>query len=137
MNDIPTVAEFMDKEFTKLSPELPLKEAVNILIKKQLLAALVVDNNETLVGILSEKDCLKILLQKAYSKRPWGMVKDYMHEIPAAAMPSEMPATEAASILIGHKSRRFPVVENGKLVGQITRRDLLRGMHTQLFGQDK
>ncbi len=134
MNDVPTVADFMDKEFTRFSPEMPLKEAVNALIKKKLLAALVIDSNDVLVGIFSEKDCLKILLQKAYNQRPWGTVKSYMHEIPAANMPSDMPATEAASILIGHRSRRFPVVENGKLVGQLTRRDLLRGMHTKLFG---
>ena len=136
MNDVPTVADFMDKEFTKLGPDMPLKEAVNILVKKKLLAALVIENGDTLVGIFSEKDCLKLLLHKAYSQRPWGAVKDYMHEVPAA-MPSTMPATEAASILIGHRSRRFPVVDDGKLVGQITRRDLLIGMHKKLFSKEK
>jgi len=136
MNDVPTVADFMDKNFTAFSPDMPLKEALNILIKKKLLAALVIDSGDKLAGILSEKDCLKILLHKAYDQRPWGVVRDYMHEVPAA-MPSTMPATEAASILIGHRSRRFPVVDDGKLVGQITRRDLLIGMHTKLFGKEK
>ncbi|NQU64969.1 MAG: CBS domain-containing protein [SAR324 cluster bacterium] len=134
MNKIPIVADFMDREFTKFSPDMPMKEALNILIKKKLLAALVVDKNGKLIGIFSEKDFLKILLHKAYNQRPWGLVKDQMHEAPDA-IPSTMPTTEAAEILVAHKSRRLPVVDNGKLVGQITRRDLLRGMHLELFGK--
>lgn len=134
MTDIPTVAEFMDKNFTTFKPEMSLKDALNTLIRKNLLAALVVENKDSLVGILSEKDCLKLLLHKAYDERPWGQVKDYMHESPEA-IPSTMPVTMAAEILIEHRSRRYPVVDDGKLVGQITRRDLLRGMHTRLFGK--
>lgn len=136
MNHVPTVADYMDKVFTTFSPDTPMKEALNILIKKKLLAALVVEKGDALIGIFSEKDCLKILMHKAYDQRPWGLVKDYMHEAPKA-IPSAMPATEAAELLVAHTSRRFPVVDNGKLVGQITRRDLLRGMHTTLFGKQK
>ncbi|MCP4754990.1 MAG: CBS domain-containing protein [Proteobacteria bacterium] len=131
MSTEPTVADFMDTKFTKFSPESPLKNALNTLVKKGLLAALVVEDDDKLVGILSEKDCLKVLLQKAYDQRPWGQVKEYMHEIPEA-IPSTMPASEAADLLVEHRSRRFPVVDSGKLVGQITRRDLLRGMHSRL-----
>ena len=134
MTDIPIVADFMDKKFTTFSPDMPLKKALNTLIKKKLLAALVVESNDMLVGILSEKDCLKLILQKAYDDSPWGQVKDYMHESPEA-IPSTMPVTMAAEILIDHRSRRYPVVDDGKLVGQITRRDLLRGMHIKLFGK--
>ena len=134
MTDIPTVADFMDKKFTTFSPDMPLKKALNTLIKKNLLAALVVEDNDTLVGILSEKDCLKLLLHKAHEDRPWGLVKDYMHESPEA-IPSTMPVTMAAEILIEHRSRRYPVVDNGMLVGQITRRDILQGLHTRLFGK--
>ncbi len=136
MSNIPTVADFMDKEFVKFSPDMQLKNALNTLIKEKLLAALVVEEKDRLVGILSEKDCLKILIHKAYDQRPWGLVKDYMHKVPDA-IPSTMPATEAADILITHKSRRFPVVDDGKLVGQITRRDLIRGIHIKLFGKAK
>ena len=54
MTDIATVAEFMDTDFITFSPEMSLKEALNTLIKKNLLAALVVENGDSLVGILSE-----------------------------------------------------------------------------------
>ena len=132
MSQIPTVADFMDTNFTKLSPNTELKIALNILLNNNLLAVLVVEDNNRLVGILSEKDCLKLIIHKAYEQRPWGLVSDYMHEIPEA-IPSTMPASEAVDLLVEHRSRRFPVVDDGKLVGQITRRDLLMGLHNQIF----
>lgn len=132
MSQIPTVADFMDTKFTKLSPDTELKSALTTLLKNKLLAALVVEDDNKLVGILSEKDCLKVLVHKAYDQRPWGLVKDYMHEVPEA-IPSTMPVPVAVELITEHRSRRFPVVDDGKLVGQITRRDLLLGMHKQIF----
>jgi CBS domain-containing protein len=132
MSQIPTVADFMDTKFTKLSPDTELKSALTTLLKNKLLAALVVEDDNKLVGILSEKDCLKVLVHKAYDQRPWGLVKDYMHEVPEA-IPSTMPVPVAVELITEHRSRRFPVVDDGKLVGQITRRDLLLGMHSKIF----
>jgi len=132
MSQIPTVADFMDTKFTKLSPDTELKSALTTLLKNKLLAALVVEDDNKLVGILSEKDCLKVLVHKAYDQRPWGLVKDYMHEVPEA-IPSTMPVPVAVELITEHRSRRFPVVDDGKLVGQITRRDLLLGMHNKIF----
>ena len=132
MSQVPTVADFMDTKFTKLSPNTEMKNALNTLLKNKLLAALVVEDDNKLVGILSEKDCLKVIINKAYDERPWGLVKDYMHEIPEA-IPSTMPVPAAVELITEHWSRRFPVVDDGKLVGQITRRDLLLGMHNQIF----
>jgi CBS domain-containing protein len=132
MTSVPTVGEFMDRRFTTFAPEVPLKKAMFILVKKNLLAAIVVDKEDQPVGILSEKDCLKLMMEKAYSQRPWGNVQDYMHEAPGG-IPSTMPAPEAGEIMIKHNYRRLPVVDNGKLVGQITRRDLILGMHRRLY----
>ena len=132
MSQIPTVADFMDKKFTKLKPDTEMKKALNTLLKNKLLAALVVESGDKLVGILSEKDCLKVMINKAYDERPWGLVKDYMHEVPEA-IPSTMPVPVAVELIAEHRSRRFPVVDDGKLVGQVTRRDLLLGMHNQIF----
>lgn len=134
MSDIPTVNDFMDRKFTRVSPDTELKTALNILIRDGLLATLVVAGEDEPVGIISERDCLKILVHKAYGQRPWGLVRDHMHDSPAA-IPSTMPVTEAAEIMIANGSRRFPVVDNGKLVGQITRRDLIRGLHIRFFGR--
>jgi len=127
-----TVADFMDKSFLTLSPEISINKAIDLLIKNNLIAALVVDDQRQPIGILSEKDCLKIILHQSYNQLPSDQVKNYMHRAPDS-VPSTMSAIEAVDFFVAHESRRLPVVDDGKLVGQITRRDLLRGLHSKLF----
>ncbi len=131
MVQAPIVADFMDKTLTTLKPDMSLNTAIDILMKKRLIAAIVINNDDEILGLLSEKDCLKVLLQQAYDQLPWGVVKDYMHKAPTG-IPSTMPISEVVKIFIEQRSRRLPVIESGKLVGQITRRDILRGLHTHL-----
>ena len=134
MGQEPTVADFMDKKFLTLSPGTSINKAIDLLMKNRLIAALVVDEKHNPIGILSEKDCLKIILHQSFSQLPSDDVANYMHTVPNT-IPSTMSAIEAAELLVTHKSRRLPVVDDGKLVGQITRRDLLRGLHLKLFPQ--
>ncbi len=136
MNQEPTVADFMDKKFEKLKPDMPLNNAINILVKKGLIAAFVVDDQNKILGILSEKDCLKVILHQAYDQAPWGLVEDYMHPAPEG-ISSTMPVVEVIDIFVGNRSRRLPVIDAGELVGQITRRDLQRGLHLRLFPREK
>ena len=122
-----TVSDFMDRQFTSLRPDSPLHSAIDILLDKGLIGAMVVDASGKLVGILSEKDCLKVLLQDAFHAAPDATVAHYMHE-PEQTIPSNTGVVEAAQLFLSHTFRRMPVVDDGRLVGQITRRDILRGM---------
>ncbi|MBN2429408.1 MAG: CBS domain-containing protein [Deltaproteobacteria bacterium] len=134
MSQEPLVADYMDKNFMTFSPDLSINKAMNILVKKRLIAALVVDEQGLPQGLLAENDCLKVLLNQTYynSQEPEDMVKNYMQKVPDS-IPSTMTILEAADIFLKNRFRRLPVIDSGKLVGQITRRDLLRAMHKELF----
>ena len=126
MTNIHKVRDLMDKQFTTFRPDTPITEAIDTLIKKSLLGVIVVDDDGNLLGILSEKDCLKVMLQDTYYGTPGGTVGDYYHKV-TDVIDSEASLITVAEIFLKNPFRRLPVVDNGKLVGQITRRDLLKG----------
>jgi predicted transcriptional regulator len=126
MSRNPIVSDFMERNCTRFKPKLKLSEALNVLIDRQLIAALVVDDQEQPIGILSEKDCLRELLNRGYNQMPLGTVKEYMHPAPEAISES-MPIAELTKLFSGSPHRRWPVMEDGKLTGQITRRGVLMG----------
>ena len=134
MNQEPLVADYMDKNFVTLSPDLSISKAMNILVHKRLIAVLVVDAQGLPAGLLAENDCLKVLLNQTYynSQEPEDMVKNYMQKVPDS-IPSTTTILEAAELFLKNRFRRLPVIDSGRLVGQITRRDVLRAMHTELF----
>ena len=55
-----SVRDVMDKNFTVLRKEMDIYEAIQMIIKKELMGAPVVENNK-LVGVFSEKDCFRVL----------------------------------------------------------------------------
>jgi CBS domain-containing protein len=99
--------------------------AMQVIIDNRVSGVCVVDDRENLVGILSELDCLRAALGAIYNDTGIGQVKDYMaSENLVIAHPNEDIVDVAQDMLLKNKRRR-PVVEDGKLVGQITCRQLL------------
>jgi CBS domain-containing protein len=100
-------------------------DAMQVIIDNKISGVCVVDNNENLVGILSELDCLRAVLGAVYNDTGVGHVKDFMaSDNLVVAHPNEDIVDVAQDMLLKNKRRR-PVVENGKLIGQITCRQLL------------
>jgi len=129
---LPIVREFMDKYVDTLSPETDIMEAVNFLLEKRVTGALVADRERKLVGILTETDCLKLLtLGGADYEAPRGKVKDFMTS-EVQTIPPAMDIYYAAGLFMSAKFRRFPVVEHGRIVGAITRFDILRAVQRGL-----
>ena len=126
---LPLVSDFMDKSFATLTPETPMQHAIRLLVKKKLTGVLVVDaqNQKQLLGVLSETDCLKILLRHGFDRFPDDMVRSYMHPVPRT-VESGLDIIRASQIFIDNPFRRLAVVDDGKLVGQITRRDIVKQM---------
>jgi CBS domain-containing protein len=123
---MPNVREFMDKSFITLTPEMDVYRAIDIMLKGGITGAAVVDTKERLVGVLSEKDCLRTLVHGAYSSLPSGKVSDFMSENPET-IHADLDVFSVADKFLNCTYRRLLVVdEEKKLVGQITRRDLLR-----------
>ena len=112
-------------------PDQPIQEVIKIIIEKNISGAPVLDDQRHLVGIISEKDCLRIIVDQAYHNLPaeTRKVSDYM----TAKVKSLTPKTnvvEAAIEFLNSSVRRFTVVDvNGTLLGQVSRRDILKAAH--------
>ena len=131
---LPTVREFMDKFVDTLSPETDIMDAVDFLLEKRITGALVANSKRQLVGILTESDCLKLLtLGGADHEAPKGKVKDFMTS-EVKTIPPTMDIYYVAGLFMTENFRRFPVVEDGRIVGAITQFDVLRAAQRGLAG---
>lgn len=131
MARLPVVRDHMDRHVATLSPEMEILDAIGFLLEKRVTGAPVVDKSGRLVGILTEKDCLRLVAAGVEGKLPRGSVATYMTPNPET-IPPNMDAYFAAGLFLKRDFRRFPVVEDGKLVGAITRFDILRVIRANL-----
>ncbi len=104
-------------------------EAAQVIIENRVSGIVVVDDAGQLVGMLSELDCMQAIVSTVYNGGTPGaeIVRDVMTKEVAVNRPSEDIITVAAEML-KHKHRRRPIVDNGKLVGQVSCRQLLRAI---------
>lgn len=109
----------------KVKPDDNVQDAMRVIIDNKVSGVCVVDIDGNLVGILSELDCLRAVLAATYNQTGFGLVRDHMaSDNLVVAHPDEDIVNVAQDMLVKNKRRR-PVVENGRLIGQITCRQLL------------
>jgi CBS domain-containing protein len=129
---LPAVREFMDRYVETILPDTDIMEAVDFLLEKRVTGAPVANSKGELVGMLTEFDCLKLLtLGDAHHDAPRGKVRDFMTS-KVQTVPPGMDIYYCAGLFMNVSFRRFPVVENGRIVGAITRFDLLRAVRRSL-----
>jgi len=124
MSNVPVVREFMVTKLVTLRPEMDIFVAIDLLLKHHISGAPVVDAEQRLVGILSEKDCLRVVASGAFHRSASGQVEDYMSREVQTVDP-EADVFRVADMFLTRSFRRLPVLEQGKLVGQVSRRDVL------------
>ena len=120
------VKDYMSESVTSFKPEDNLVEALRQLVKKNHSGAPVLDNEGRLVGMLSEIDCLKEALKDGYFQSASDRVADHMTKEVDFVQASDNILV-LADIFIGGR-RRVPVLEDGVLVGIITRQDFARAL---------
>jgi CBS domain-containing protein len=128
---LPVVRDYMDKTVPTLTPDIGILEAVDFLLKNHVTGAPVLDPQGNVIGILTEKDCLRLLSTGMEADKPRGTVKDYM-TTEVASVPSHMNVYFLAGMFLKANYRRLPVIDDGKLVGAITRFDVLRVIQANL-----
>ncbi len=132
MAKLPQVRDYMDTEVPTLNPEMEILDAVNFLLDNHVTGAPVVNGEGTLIGILTEKDCLRLLATGSNNEFPSGTVADFMTARVETIRP-HMNVYFVAGLFLGQNFRRFPVVdEAGRVVGAITRFDILRAIKHHL-----
>jgi CBS domain-containing protein len=121
------VKDYMTKRVVTLLPEMELLRAAHILIRNDISGAPVLNEQGQLVGILTERDCMRVAMQADYYGVPGGLVKDHMSENPQSVDPGES-ILKLAGLFLNGRFHRYPVLNNSKLVGVISRRDVMRAM---------
>ena len=119
--------DYMARNLVVLSPDMDVLHAISIFVERQISGAPVLDRFGNLVGMLSEKDCMRIALTAGYYGEWGGRVEEYMHA-PVSTIDADMPIVEVAQLFAEHAFRRYPVLEDARLVGQISRSDVLRAL---------
>jgi CBS domain-containing protein len=121
-----TAAELMDEFVTTLSPDSDIYAAMDVLLKKKLPGAPVIDDRRRLVGILSEKDCLKIVTAEAFEGLPKGKVSDYMTTEVMTLSPRST-IYDVVDRFLRSSFRRLPVVDDDQaLVGVVSRTTIVK-----------
>jgi tRNA nucleotidyltransferase (CCA-adding enzyme) len=105
-----------------IRPDATLMEAVDTLCQHHLSGAPVVTESGDIVGFVSESELMDVLFDVTARRAP---VSEYMTD-GTYAVEADDSVASAASLFALYGVRRLPVVENGALVGIVTRRDLLR-----------
>lgn len=121
---------YMSTELVTFYPEQGVISAMRVLLKQHLSGAPVIDSNKKLVGVLSKKDCFEIFYRAAYHQDPGGTVEQYMSR-DVEHIEAQSSILDAAEKFLNSNFRRFPVLRNGRLVGQISRHDILRALDEQ------
>lgn len=127
MKPVARVADYMARNLITLSPETEINHAMNLLLTRRISGAPVLDESRALVGVLSKKDCLRAAIEASYY-RDWGATVAAHMTTEVETLDANADILTAANAFVSSAYRRFPVLENGRLVGQISRADALRAM---------
>ena len=130
----PAVDDYMAVEVTTFQPSTEIHTALGKLVEQGISGAPVTDGNEQLVGMLTEKDCLKVVYSASYHQDWGGTVADYMNP-GVEVMASGTSIIDAADRFMRCDFRRFPVVRNERMIGMICRSDVLRAVQ-ELWSHD-
>ena len=123
------VRNYMAGSIVSFKPETDVLDAIHELVRHRIAGAPVVNDQGELVGMLSELDCLKVSLNAGYYGDWGGPVADFMTP-DVETVDADMNIVDLAQKFIDCGFRRFPVLRNNRLVGQISRRDVLRALTT-------
>jgi CBS domain-containing protein len=121
------VRDYMAGSIVSFKPETDVLDAIHELVRHRIAGAPVVNDQGELVGMLSELDCLRVSLNAGYYGDWGGPVADFMSP-DVETVDADMNIIDLAQKFIDCGFRRFPVLRNNRLVGQISRRDVLRGL---------
>ena len=119
------IRNFMETDVVTLRPDMDVLQAVFVLLDNKISGAPVVDANGALVGMLTERDCMKVALDAAFHQQSGGTVADFMAS-DVVAVPAEEAIIDTVRRFYDDKYLRDPVVDGTGLVGVISRSELMR-----------
>ncbi|NNK75672.1 MAG: CBS domain-containing protein [Maribacter sp.] len=127
-NDVPLkVSDYMSTKLITFRPDQSMEEVVDSLINNKISGGPVVNDKNELIGIISEGDCIKHISDSRYYNMPMknNLIENCMVKN-VETIDGDMNIFDAANKFLNEKRRRFPIVKEGKLVGQISQKDILK-----------
>jgi len=121
------VSDYMTEIPVTVTAPMPIMAAVRLFVENDISSVIVIDANNMPIGILTERDCIRTALQSGYFDESAGIVGDYMSTNITTVGPEDS-LMDVAQLFADSPFRRCPVVSEGRLVGMISRRNVLRAL---------
>ena len=130
------VSDYMTTDLITFTPNQTIESVMEAIIKHRISGGPVVNEKNELIGVISEGDCIKQISESRYYNMPMQdkTIEKHM-AVNVETIDGNMNIFDAANKFLNAKRRRFPIVENGKLVGQISQKDVLKAA-MKLKGQN-
>ena len=117
------IKDIMTTKVIYITQDTPVVDAIRLMVKNNITGVPVVEDNMTLLGVLSEQDVLRLL--HTYEDEKDRTVYDFMTH-PAVHFEQDEPLLDVCFCLRDNSIRRVPVTSNNKVVGVISRSDILK-----------
>ena len=129
MSKVPTsVRDYMSSKVATLREEQNVREAVDVFTNYNVFSAVVLNNIGNLVGIVSVSDCIHVAMKSGYHSGWRGTVGELMSRDVRVVEASDN-IINVAKMFMSDNYRRYPVIEDNRVVGVITRLDVLKGLN--------
>ncbi len=122
------VASAITRDLISFAPDTPVGQAVASMVENDISGAPVLDRIGDLLGVVTAKDCFKAALDGSYYGDWEGAVSDYM-TAEVRTLDANTDLVAAASLFLEVDFRRFPVLREGRVIGMVTRLDVLRALY--------
>jgi CBS domain-containing protein len=120
-----TARDFMVTKLITFAPTDDVLDAVQVLLKNRISGAPVVGRDGRYLGVFSEKCGMQVILDAAYDQLPVRDVASFMDKDAQTIRP-DTHLLSVAQVFLLTPFHRLPVVENERLIGQVSRRDVLK-----------
>jgi len=126
----PSVEEYMTRDLITFKKDTDINVVIKSLLDNRISGAPVLNDNGQVVGLIDDKDCLNVLFGNVYNRLPTttDTVSNYMSNV-MKSISVNQNILDVALVFISSPFKRLLVMDdNNKLVGQISRRDILRAI---------
>lgn len=121
------VENHMEKRVYTVRADMDIIEVMEEFVSKKFTGAPVVDDRGNLLGMLSDTDCIAAVLKAGYDPQWRGVVSEFM-TTDVETVDAQSSVTDVAERFLKRRFRRFPVVDDNRLVGQISRLEVLKAI---------
>ncbi|HEY5667264.1 MAG TPA: CBS domain-containing protein [Gammaproteobacteria bacterium] len=132
MNVSLRVRDYMVSDPITIRPKTEVMSVARMLVENNISGAIVVDGDRRVVGILTERDFIEVALNAGYFDERGGSVAEFMTQDVETVGPDDS-LVDVAARFVSSPFRRYPVVEDGRLIGIIARRDVLRALRSDTW----